>query len=79
MTTLTCKIPRKLAAALAAVAEERKIAKSQIIREALVATLGKKKIRVSAYDLMKDSCGIIKRGATDLATGPRHLKGFGED
>ena len=31
------------------------------------------------YDLMKDSCGIVASGVKDLATNPKHMKGFGRD
>ena len=31
----------------------------------------------SAFDLMKDGCGIIRSGVTDLATNPKHLEDFG--
>ena len=32
---------------------------------------------VSAFDLMKDGCGIIRSGVPDLATNPKHLENFG--
>jgi hypothetical protein len=32
---------------------------------------------VSAFDLMKDGCGIIRSGVPDLATDPKHMEGFG--
>ena len=31
----------------------------------------------SAFDLMKDGCGIIRSGVPDLATNPKHLENFG--
>jgi hypothetical protein len=31
---------------------------------------------VSAFDLMKDGCGIVKSGVPDLASNPKHLEGF---
>ncbi|MFZ2006678.1 MAG: hypothetical protein WB697_18605 [Stellaceae bacterium] len=33
--------------------------------------------RVSAHDLLKDLCGIIKEGPPDLATNPKHFEDFG--
>ncbi len=32
---------------------------------------------VSAHDLMKDGCGIVDSGFTDLATNMKHMEGFG--
>lgn len=78
MTTLTCKIPDKLSAHLEAAARQRRVSKSQIVREAIAASLRKKKWAVCAFDLIKDACGIIKGGPKDYASHRRHLKGFGE-
>ena len=78
MPTITCKIPDEVSARLEAAARRRRIPKSQIIREALVANLKKNKSKPSAYDLMKDVCGIIKGGPKDYASNPKYLKGFGE-
>ena len=33
--------------------------------------------RPTLHDLMKDSCGIFNSGLPDLASNPKHLKGFG--
>jgi hypothetical protein len=33
----------------------------------------------SAWDEFKDACGIVKSGVNDLATNPKHMKGFGRD
>ena len=81
MTTITCRIPDKLDAELEAVAEKRKVPKSTVVREAIAANLQeqKKQCGLSAYDVMKDACGIIKGGPRDLATNPKYMKGFGRD
>ncbi len=34
---------------------------------------------VSAYDMMKESCGKFHSGTGDLSTNPRHLEGLGRD
>lgn len=78
MTTITCKIPDEVRAHLEAAARQRRVPKSQIVREAIVASLRKKKPSVSAFDLIKDACGIIKGGPKDYASHRRHLKGFGD-
>ena len=78
MTTITCKIPDKISAHLEATARQRRVPKSQIVREALAATFRKNKPGVSAFDLVKDVCGIVKGGAKDYASHPRHLQRFGK-
>ena len=77
MTTITCKISDKVSADLEAIARQRRVPKSQIVREALAASFRKNKAQVSAFDLIKDACGIVKGGPKDYASHPRHLKGFG--
>ncbi|MDQ6911479.1 MAG: ribbon-helix-helix domain-containing protein [Verrucomicrobiota bacterium] len=78
MTTITCKIPDKISAHLEALARQRRVPKSQIVREALATTFRKAKSRMSAFDLMKDVCGVVKGGPKDYASHPRHLRGFGK-
>jgi len=34
---------------------------------------------VTAWDVMKDACGIFDSGTTDLASNPIHLEGLGRD
>jgi hypothetical protein len=77
MTTITCKIPEKVSAHLTALARQRRVSKSQIVREALSATLRKSSPKVSAFDLIKDIAGIIKGSPKDYASHSRYLKGFG--
>ncbi len=36
-----------------------------------------KKRLPTAYELMKDGSGIVDSGTGDLATNPKHMKGFG--
>jgi hypothetical protein len=80
MTTITCKLPEKLAAQLDSVARAERRSKSSMVREALEDRFKKKRRRgfVSGYDLVKHLCGSIKGGPTDLATNPAHMQGFGE-
>ena len=81
MATITCKLPEALDAELEAVAEKRGVSKSEVIREALEASLPEQRRRagLSAFDVMKPACGILKDGPRYLATNPRHMKGFGRD
>ena len=80
MTTISCKVPEKLAAQLAALARAERRSKSAVVREALEEGVKTKRKRgtVLGYDLVKHSCGSLKGGPTDLATNPAHMKGFGE-
>ena len=34
---------------------------------------------VTAWDLMKDGCGIVSSGLGDLSTNPKHMEGYGKD
>ncbi len=83
MNLLTCKLPEGLSAQLDALARAERRSKSSVLREALEARLalqpGPKVIR--AMDLVGHLCGSIRGGpnaATDLATNPEHMRGFGE-
>ena len=79
MTTITCKLPEKLAAQLDALARTERRSKSALVREALEDRLKGKRRRgqVMAYDLVKHLCGSIKDGPSDLATNPKYMEGFG--
>lgn len=33
--------------------------------------------KLSLHDRMKDGCGIVDSGVTDLATNKKHMEGFG--
>ena len=43
----------------------------------LAASPAKKRQPPTAYELMKDGRGIVASGIGDLATNPKHMKGFG--
>jgi Arc/MetJ-type ribon-helix-helix transcriptional regulator len=79
--TITCKIPENLDAEMEAAVEKQGISKSEFVRQAIEQTLEHQKTsaKLSAYDLMKDGCGVVKEGPTDLATHPKHLAKFGRD
>jgi predicted transcriptional regulator len=78
MTTLTVKVPDEVAAKLKAVATRRRISKSQIVRDALVKELKSSPTKANLYDIMKEGIGCFDSGVTDLATNPKHMKGFGK-
>jgi Arc/MetJ-type ribon-helix-helix transcriptional regulator len=80
MTTITCKVPEKLAAQLDALARMERRSKSDLVREALEERFKAKRRRghVTAFDLVKHLCGSIKGGPADVATNPKYMNGFGE-
>lgn len=39
--------------------------------------LARRQRQVSAYDAMKDGCGIVKEGPRDLASNKKHLTDYG--
>lgn len=80
MTTITCKVPEKLAAQIESLARSERRSKSALVREALEHRLQENRRRgpVRAMDLVKHLCGSIKGGPSDLATNPKHMRGFGE-
>ena len=80
MTTITCKVPEKLATELEELARAERRSKSALVREALEERFKAKRRRrpISAYHLVKHLRGSIKGGPSDLATNPKYIKGFGE-
>ena len=80
MTTITCKIPDELNGRLEAEAERKLLSKSDIVREALERSLQhcRSSQKPTAFDRVKDLCGIIKDGPTDLSTNPKYMKDFGK-
>ena len=78
MKTITCKLPEKLDAELAAVAREEGTSKSRIVRSAIADRVGKKRGKMAprAYDLISDIAGSVK-GPGDLSTNPGYMENFG--
>lgn len=80
MTTITCKIPDELNEQLEAEASRKLLPKSVLVREALERSLKHRKdVRSkTAFDRVKDLCGIIKDGPADVSTNPKYMKDFGK-
>lgn len=34
---------------------------------------------LSALDLMREGCGLVRSGVPDLASNPKHMEGFGRE
>lgn len=79
VTTITCRIPEELNDRLTAEAARALVPKSVLLRRALEQSLAQRPAaaRRSAFDRVKDLCGIIGDGPTDMSTNPDYLKDFG--
>ena len=79
MTTLTVKIPETLETELNAVASDRGVSKSELVREAILEHLGRRRERphVSALTMLEDLVGLVE-GPEDLSTNPAYLDDFGK-
>ena len=80
MTTITCKIPDELNEQLEAEASRKLLPKSALVREALERSLKhcREARQKSAFDRVKNLCGLIKDGPTDLSTHPKYMEDFGK-
>ena len=75
MPVMTIRLSRRESAKVASLAKKRKVTRSEVVRQAIAQLeTGTAK---SALDDLKDLVGLIKDGPTDLATNPKHMKGFG--
>jgi hypothetical protein len=77
MATLTLKVSSEMAAKLKAVATQKRVPKSQLMREALGTFLSTHKIKPSLYDRMKSGIGCVRSGKGDLSTNPKRMEGYG--
>lgn len=80
MQTISLKLPDTLLERLESESRHRRMNKSAIVRAALEKELlekpdGKKP---SCFDLARDLAGSVKGLPKNIATNPRHMKGFGE-
>ena len=79
----TLEIPTDIyrQAKIRAATDGRKI--KDLVTEGLVAVLQQETVPAvaespaSAYDVMRGACGCAASGVPDLATNPKHMKGFG--
>jgi hypothetical protein len=80
VTTITCKVPKKLAAKLESIARKERRPEAAVLREALELRLkgAEPHRKVAAYDLVRHLAGKLHGAPADLATNPEHLRGFGE-
>lgn len=75
MRIASFKLPEELDQTLTAVARERHVSRSALVREAIENLV--KPARRSALDLAGDLVGSLD-GPADLSTSSRHMKDFGK-
>lgn len=80
MRTISLKLPDDLLAELEREAKARRVTKSVLVRQSLVAALRRRPHprTASCYDLASDLAGSVKGLPRDLATNPKYMEGFGE-
>lgn len=78
--TLTVKMPAPLSRRIAAAAKQRRISKSEFLRQAAEQMLRGEapKPAISVLDALGDLVGCFE-GPPDLSTNPKYMEGFGED
>jgi hypothetical protein len=79
MVTITCKIPDELNERLEAEATRAMLPKSALVREALKRSFKRPRQprKKTAFDRVRDLCGIVKDGPSDMSTNPKYMDGFG--
>ena len=79
MSTISLKLPDSLLAQLEQESRARRVSKSQLVRESLEKSFAPREPKdgPSCFDLARDLAGSLKGLPRDLATNPKHLKGFG--
>ena len=80
MNTLTVKMPPRLDQALAEASVRAHVTKSELVRRAVSAYLGRgaePQAAVSALAQAGDLVGCFGGGPSDLSCNPRHLDEFG--
>ena len=75
MKTLSIKVPAALSARVVKLARSRKSTVSAVVREAIEGYAPDES--ASFGDAAREYIGCVDSGPGDLATNPRHLKGFG--
>ncbi len=76
MDSMTIKLPARLSARVVRLARERKVSRSELIRQAIEAY--SPETGDTIVDRFGHLAGAGKRLPRDLSTDKRHLKGFGE-
>jgi hypothetical protein len=78
VTTLTIKLPSDMKARLETEAKQSGKSVSALIRESISERLKGAEGKTSLFERTQDLCGAGASGASDLATNPDRMEGFGE-
>lgn len=78
MKTLTIKVSDALFAEIASAAQRRKVSKSEIVRERLIAEPTATQVKASLWSRMEDLVINADSLPTDLSSNKAHLKGYGK-
>ena len=80
MNTISLKLPDRLLERLEAESCARGTTKSSLVRDCLEKALNARPAgdQASCYDLASDLAGTLQGLPSDLATNPKHMKGFGQ-
>jgi hypothetical protein len=77
LRVVTLKIDEGLAARLEGTVRRRGLSKSAWLRNAIEARLAEEAAHDSFADRARDLAGCVKGRPKDLASNPKHLRGFG--
>ena len=75
LKTLSIKVPASLSARVVKLARSRKSTVSAVVREAIERYAPEE--RASFMEAAREFVGCLDAGPGDLATNPKHFKGFG--
>ena len=81
MNTLTFKVPPALELEFALASQREQVSRSGLVRRAVavyVARTPRQDVFVSALEQTGDLVGCFTGGPKDLASNPKHMKGFGK-
>lgn len=77
MTSLTIKLPESLRQKVESTARISGRSVSAVVRDAISSSLPSGTGGLSLFERTRDLCGKGKSGIRDLATNPKHMKGYG--
>jgi metal-responsive CopG/Arc/MetJ family transcriptional regulator len=77
METLTVKVDPALVREIEQASAREHVSKSELVRRAIAAYVARGADAPSALDKAGDLVGCFTGGPKDLASNPKHLKGFG--
>lgn len=75
MSIMTIRLSRAESARVARLAKKKRVSRSEVMRQGLLAL--ERSEAESAWHDWRDVVGMVRGGPRDLATNPKHLKGYG--